>query len=630
MISNEELVEQIRALLLDTPSKRTKDEQKYHFKTLFELTNELVLRDPSNAYYRELKAVTLFSFADHCNLPVQMAIAKLEEAVALAPNIKFIFDKLTLMCTRAGRPAPVADAIPLFAMAIDAEIKGDLQSAFHYTVAAHQKDPEHREVNLKLGTLYAKQGKFPQANRHIDAAIRGKPALWDAHIEKATLEQKEGDTTAAVKRLSLIVRSADCPNDFKRRAYLLKIFYLNFLDSTDNGQSIYDEALAFSRLLNVTPYKFSQDQIKSFRKQSPIKVGYLSSHFNEHPIAYFIGGVLRHHNRETFEVHIFSTGAATEDAYTTKLKSCVAPQNWHVVRGSCAMVATAIRSQNITILTCLDIHTERDGEIAAHSPAPIIVNYLGYPGTSGVSTVKYRLTDALADPVDTRQPFSEQLVRMPSSFLTFDASHLETIPVSPAPHITRGHITFGCYNTLSKVQPCTWAVWSRILKQLPTARLLIKAPLFIVDEATATYRAKLASLGVPVDQVDLRPYSMDTRSHYASYSEVDITLDPFPYNGTTTSMDSLWMGVPFVSLAGATHVHSVGRSILTNAGLPELATLTVDQYVDTAVSLAKRPEEIIRIRSNLRSQLHQSPLSNPKLFTVHLEDKYIHMFNEAL
>ncbi|EFA75092.1 hypothetical protein PPL_11166 [Heterostelium album PN500] len=642
------LVDKVRTLLLETPSKVTKEDQKIHFKTLFELTARLIEMDPLNNHYRELKAVSIFSFVDHCALPPQMAIAKLEEAVQIAPNVKFIKDRLNAFKQNnkisTFPPSSTNDnnnnnnnnrskevesngskkqmSIQLFARAIESHMKGDLNMSFHYSVAAHENDPENKEVNLHLGTLYAKQGKFPHANKHIDMAIKGKPTLYDAHVEKASLEQKEGETTNAIKRLSVLFKSSETTQDLKKRALLLKIFFMNYAEQYNNEKDIYEESILYHKFLNIKPYTL---------KQSSIKVAYLSSHFCEHPIAYFMDGILKCHNKETFEIHLISMGTQFDD-FTKKFIGYVGEKNFHVMRGSCEKVAAAIRDMKITILNCLDVHTERDGEIASYRPAPIIVNYLGYPNTSGIADlIQYRITDQYADPLDTKQLWTEKLIRMPSTFLCFDASHIITHPITAqSPFEKNGYITFGCYNTLSKVQKGTWAVWKLILDRLPTARIAIKAPLFIVESAAQAYLKKLADIGVDTTRVLLKTYSMETGNHYDSYNEMDISLDPFPYNGTTTSLDSLWMGVPFVSMSGVTHVHNVGRSILTNVGLKELVGSNPEEYVNIAVQLASDTEKLKYLRTNLRNILSKSPISNPKQFTIDLEDKYILMFNEAL
>eukprot|EP01132_Coremiostelium_polycephalum_P010317 gene10317-12661_t len=598
------IVDQIRKLLLESPQMQTKDLQKTHYKKLFELTNELIKRNPFNDYFKELKAVTYFSFVDTCKLSIDMSIQKLEDAVKLAPNIKFIKDRLASLYIESGRIADVNNkiqvtdtqvAVSLFRNAQEAMSKGDLQMAFHMGVAAHQKDPNNRDINLHLGILYERQGKISQANRHIDLAMKGTPVNWDAQLEKATLEQKSGESLKAVKRLELLCKSPEPSESLKKRANLLKLFYLNFLEqqSEDNGVMIYEEHLKFSKLFykNIKPFNFS---IKQFKSQKPIKIGYLSSHFNQHPITYFMEGILANHQQDQFEVHVFSL-TSNPDEYTERLKKNI--QNWHMIPKSLGLepklISEYIRSKEICILVSLDIHTECDGEIMAYRAAPIQVNYLGYPNTSGIDTVQYRITDHHADPYHSTQPFTETLIRMPSTFLTFKANHLESLKLLPPPIVKNGYITFGCYNTLSKIQNSTWECWKEILLRVPNSRLIVKAPLFIESSASDIYREKLkTSIGVPIERVSLIPYSMDTTNHYETYNEMDISLDTFPYNGTTTSMDSLWMGVPFITLSGKTHVHSVGKSILMNVGLNEFIAESIQQYIEIAVETSKKIEKI--------------------------------------
>jgi predicted O-linked N-acetylglucosamine transferase (SPINDLY family) len=254
-------------------------------------------------------------------------------------------------------------------------------------------------------------------------------------------------------------------------------------------------------------------------------------------------------------------------------------------------------------------------------PAPIAMTYLGYPDTTGLEAINYRITDALADPPGTGQRFTEELLRLPRCFLCYTPSG-EAPEVGPLPGRERGYVTFACFNTLAKVNDGVLDVWARLLAEVPGARLLLKSKGFANPRVVARLAGRLSTRGVDPARIECVPLVAETRDHLATYGRADVALDTFPYAGTTTTCEALLMGVPVVTLSGASHAHNVGRSLLDAAGLPELTAGSADEYVAIARRLAADAPHLAELRRSLRERLLRSPLCDGVSFTRALESLY--------
>jgi predicted O-linked N-acetylglucosamine transferase (SPINDLY family) len=327
---------------------------------------------------------------------------------------------------------------------------------------------------------------------------------------------------------------------------------------------------------------------------------------------------LEHHDRERFELFAYAQVAAP-DEWTERARRQV--DHWRsLVNVPDAAAADLIRGDEIDILVDLAGHTDGNRLLVfAHKPAPVQATYLGYPGTTGLSAMDHRFTDALADPPGmTEAHHSERLVRLPECAWCYRPD-TET-PPGPSPAMLRGYVTFGSFNNLSKVNERMLRVWSRILQAVPGSRLLLKSAGFISTEARRRTRETLmAGTGISGDRLDIRGPEDSHESHMELYREMDIALDTFPYHGTTTTCEALWMGVPVVTLAGQTHVSRVGVSLLTHAGLPELVAGSEDGYVRIAVELAGDAGRLSNHRAGFRDRMRASRLMDEQPFSRGLE-----------
>jgi predicted O-linked N-acetylglucosamine transferase (SPINDLY family) len=258
-------------------------------------------------------------------------------------------------------------------------------------------------------------------------------------------------------------------------------------------------------------------------------------------------------------------------------------------------------------------------------PAPVQASYLGYPNTTGLTTVSYRITDKWADPPEPAgNQYTENLVRLPGGFLCYTppASCPET---ATPPVLSNKYITFGSFNVLAKISDHCLEVWCAVLKQAPASRLLLKSA-GLQDSKTQEYQLnRFSRFGIDPGRIEMAPRTSDFGSHMQLYNKVDISLDTLPYNGTTTSCESLWMGVPVITLAGNRHAGRVGTSLLKQVGLSELVAADPNGYVSVAGKLAHDIDHLGRLRHSLRERMAASSLCDGIRFTRELEGAFRQM-----
>jgi protein O-GlcNAc transferase len=266
----------------------------------------------------------------------------------------------------------------------------------------------------------------------------------------------------------------------------------------------------------------------------------------------------------------------------------------------------------------------------ARRPAPVQITWIGYPNSTGLEAIDYRLTDDTCDPVSTHQTFVEELVRLPGCFLCYTPPR-DAPPVAPLPAAGRGFVTFGSFNALAKVTDAVLALWAAVLARVPGSRLVLKNKPFACGQARALWTARLAALGIEAWRVDLLPLAASNAEHLAQYALVDVSLDPFPYAGTTTTAETLFMGVPCISMRGGCHAHNVGASLLGAVGLA--ADWVVDDeeaYVRRAVAAASDLPRLAALRAGMRQRVLDSPLCDGVAFVRGLEGVYGRLFERWL
>jgi predicted O-linked N-acetylglucosamine transferase (SPINDLY family) len=361
-----------------------------------------------------------------------------------------------------------------------------------------------------------------------------------------------------------------------------------------------------------------------------LRVGYVSADFRQHAVASFIEPIIAAHDRTQVSVTCYSDGMP--DAVTARLREVARPDAWRDVRPlTDEALARQIIDDKIDILVDLAGHTSGNRLLTfARRPAPVQITYCGYPGTTGLAAIGWRLTDALADPPgDADRQHAEQLWRLPHGFLCFQPDPELGTPSRPPCSLNGGTaVTFGSFNNLSKLGDEVLAAWARILEGVPGSRLFLKSRALTDEEPRQRLRRVFADHGIAPQRLEFAPYAATTQDHLSLYSQVDLALDPFPYNGTTTTCEALWMGVPVLSLGGKTHAGRVGASLLNAVGFPELVVGSIDKYVAAAVALAADRERLATYRAELRPRMTSSPLTNPRLITADIESAYREMWRQ--
>lgn len=350
-----------------------------------------------------------------------------------------------------------------------------------------------------------------------------------------------------------------------------------------------------------------------------LRIGYVSPNFSRHSVGYFIAPVIAAHDRSRYEVFCYYTHRLSDDT-TARIRQ--AADGWREVAGAGDDALDAlIRADRIDVLVDLAGHCKGNRlAVFARKPAPVQVTWLGYPDTTGLATMDARITDAIADPApeaDARH--TERLCRIEGAFLTYEP------PADSPPVVERDGlpVVFGSFNHVAKLNPATISVWADILARVPGARLVLKSGPLDRAETRSRVLECFERHGVAAARIAVEGWREDRASHLATYAGVDIALDTFPYNGTTTTCEALWMGVPVVSRVGTVHMSRVGASLLDCVGLGELAARSDAAYVATAVALAHDEPHRARLRAGLRERLRASPLLDHAGFTRRLEARYL-------
>jgi predicted O-linked N-acetylglucosamine transferase (SPINDLY family) len=486
-------------------------------------------------------------------------------------------------------------------------------------VAANQKalalNPAYPVAHNNLGNGLRRLGRYEDAVQAYIRALELKPLYADALCNLAETLKEQGRALEALpfyeKALAVDPRQAGIHSNL--------LLALNSVESLSR-MAVYAEHKRWGERFAAAPPAHAKAKDPDKR----LRVGYVSPDFRKHSVAYFIEPVIAAHDRNAVEVFCYAN-VAVADAVTARIKDSA--DGWRDIRGlTDADAAAKIRADGIDILVDLAGHT-MDGRLPlfALKPAPVQVTYLGYPNTTGLAAVDYRLTDAVADPEGEADRYhTERLIRLANGFLCYRPP-ADAPDVAPPPFLANGFVTFGSCNNLSKIGPATVAAWAAILKRVPEAWLFLKAkPL--ADEGTRRRLAgRFAEHGIDPDRLVMTGWIVDG-NHLAVYKRIDVGLDTFPYNGTTTTCEALWMGVSVVTLAGDRHAARVGASLLTRAGLDDLIAQSPEVYVERAVALAGDPARLGALRAGLRDTVARSALSDAQGFTRTLEAAYRHMW----
>jgi predicted O-linked N-acetylglucosamine transferase (SPINDLY family) len=493
----------------------------------------------------------------------------------------------------------------------------------------NERDGRRGEAESLYRKILGLSPAHPGAANNLASMLKSRGALSEALDICASASAKNPGVPELLNTLGNILVSSGLPEEALDR------YRAGFQINPHPYEMRSNYLLALNYPSGLTPeYIFAEHQrlapppepVKaSGRSSAPrgkrkLRIGYLSADFRRHSVAFFIEPVISLHDRSAFEVCCLSLSEGG-DGITERFKTLC--DRWEVLpSGQPDAAAETVAALGVDILVDLGGHTGRGVRILARRPSPVQMTYLGYPNTTGLRETDFRITDAVADPPGAENFHSERLIRLPRCFIAYSPPD-DAPDITPPPLLKNKHVTFGSFNALPKITGGVIKLWADILKSLPGSRLALKNN--SLGDAAVRNRIITAfgAEGVSPDRVDALPFDGSLKSHLGRYSGVDLALDTFPYNGTTTTCEALWMGVPVVTVAGDRHAARVGKTVLAAAGLASFAADSPAGCAALCRGLAGNPALLAGLRGSLRAAAAASPLCDTAGLTRCLEDAYM-------
>lgn len=521
---------------------------------------------------------------------VAEAIAAYERALQLQPDYPEAHNNLGNVLRTQGR---VAEAILCYERAL-------------------RLRPDFAEAHNNLGIALKDQGRMPEAIAAYERALQLRPDYPEAHDNLGNALRTHGRIVEAVECYRRAVEL--WPNNAEAHSSL--VYSLHFCPGIE-ARTLYEEHRRWDRQFAEPLARLILSHPNEPIPERPLRIGYVSPDFRDHVVGRGLLPLFRAHDRRQFEIVCYS-GVTRPDALTELFRSHA--EAWRdVADRTDEQLARVVREDRIDILVDLTLHMVGNRLLVfARKPAPIQVTFSGYPGTTGLSAIDYRLTDPYLDPPGLHDDhYAEESVRFFDSFWCYDPLEREPV-VNPLPALANGFVTFGCLNHFGKVNRPVLRLWAKVLQAVAGSRLLLLTPEGPQRQSTLD---QLSEEGVSPERVTFVGH-LPRQAYLGFYHHIDIALDTFPYNGHTTSLDSLWMGVPVITLVGQTVVGRAGLSQLTNLGLPELIAGTQEDFVRIAIDLAGDLPRLRDLRATLRGRMEASPLMDVERFARGIEDAY--------
>ena len=477
------------------------------------------------------------------------------------------------------------------------------------------ENPLNADIHSEYGTILSSNGQLDNAEIYLKKSLDIHPSNVNAHSQLARIYCRTG-------------RVQEGLNSFQRAAilepnkahHLQRIAYWSNYSELTTQQSNFQMA----RLWASKAYPENQSGSNTWRDANPdkpLKIGFVSADFCAHAVSFFITPLLKNLDRNAFQVFAFSD-VKKPDHITEQIKmNC---DVWHdSSRQTDKALSAQIGASQLDILVDLGGHTasNRMGVFSQHL-APIQISWLGYPSTTGLKSINYRITDDIADPPTTFDYYSEELIRLSCGFLCYQ-------PLNSSPDIIystqnkqsdkKRSIRFASFNNLAKISPLTFDAWSAALKKVPHSTLYIKRQQ-LINKTTKKYIIdQFKKRGIDKKRLILKTSKAKIEQHLAEYNSIDIALDTSPYNGTTTTLEALWMGRPVISLSGKTHASRVSSSILHRLDLDDLVTYSIDEFADKAKELSNDKKRLTKIANTIRQTMKESALLDHALFSRRFE-----------
>jgi predicted O-linked N-acetylglucosamine transferase (SPINDLY family) len=553
------------------------------------------------------------------------AVDALNRALSLRPDLLSARNNLAKTLSQQGKYSESVSAwreyLALRPQDVDAmaNLGNDLQtiSRFEEALAAYHAvlsaRPNDEKMHYNIGLILQAQGKMTDAQASYRRAIAIRPDYAEAQNNLGNVLQSIGELDESLiwyqKSSDLRPQHANALGN----VVLLQHYRWGLSPAEILCDLIrWDEIHAAPLRGKILPHENDRNPNRKLR------IGYVSGDFTGHVVGRNLLPLFREHDRSHFEIYCYAN-LAKEDAYTPRFRSHA--DSWRdILPLTDAQTAELIRADKIDVLVDLAGHTKWNRlQIFAQKPAPVQITFGGYPGGTGLRTMDYHLTDPYLDPPNkTESHYVEKLIRLPHSFWCYDPESMGSAdePVSSLPALANGFVTFGCLNNFCKVTAGTLSLWAKILQSVPRSRMILLCP---EGDHRKNVRDRLAVDSTRVDFFANQPH----REYLRLYHRIDLGLDTFPYNGHTTSLDSLWMGVPVISWCGETAVSRAGFSQASNLGLAdEFIAENEKQFVELAVNWANDLPKLANLRASLRNRLRNSPLTDAIGFARGIESAY--------
>jgi len=589
------------------------------------------------------------------------AIAHYQQVISLQPNFALPYQNLGQLLINLKQPKPAAqvfaawcrfapqDPTPLNGLGVALQAQGDYERAIAAFEKARSLNPNRFDSLNNLGALLRMIKRPHDALPHLYKAVQLDPSsdlalsnlvhtllglgrvgealsktqqILEQHPRSASSHLMRGFALVQQARITSALESFEQAQSIDPSATVAvanALFTLLYRDDISGAEFVAEREKWVARLPGISQQRY--EQWKGTREPGRrLKVGYLSGDLRSHPVAFFLEPILANHSAEQVETYCYDLSGVA-DATTTRLKGYA--HHWrHCVGISDDACAQQIYEDTIDILIDLSGHTagNRSG-VLMRKPAPLQMLYIGYPGSTGLPTMDYVISDRLVSPVETDSLYSEKILPVEGSFWCFKPHEFAPQP-SELPALQNGYITLGSFNHTPKFSDSTIRLWSRVLAAVPTAKLKLKALSLADEETCAHFRQQFVALGTDPSRLIFEGPTLKLEEFFQSYHTIDIALDPTPYNGGTTTCEALWMGIPVVALRGERFCARMSHSLLNNVGLGQLSVETEEAYVEGVRSLCHNTGYLQQIRSELRSRMAASPICNGKLASQALENAY--------
>ncbi len=392
------------------------------------------------------------------------------------------------------------------------------------------------------------------------------------------------------------------------------LLYLRHYIWNPNADQVSEEHKAYADLHYCTTENWMKTREVDLNPERKLRVGFLSADFRFHAVSRFIEGLFAQLNRQLFDVYVYHTYRGLEDSITDILKQY--DIRWQRVHQLDVDALTGlVQGDQIDILIDLAVYTNGGvPDLLARQVAPVQINYMGYPDTSGIPALNYRITDQVSDPIGCDHRYSEELVRLPVAMWNYTPWPNIPEPVK-SPFLSNGFITFGSMNNHAKLQREWLQVWAQVLQAVPNSKLVLKSRAMDSERISREIFDLFQSSGVSPDRIISKGFNQRPNDHFLTFNEIDICLDTLPYNGTTTTFDSLWMGVPVVTQKGELHVSRTSASILTQMGMADWVAKDANEFIEICRARSSDRQRLESFRFSSRAEMQNTTLGDAHAFT---------------